>query len=115
MRWEIKKIDLASLAKVVLFLYAILGFLIGIPLGFFMYLGSLLPGMEENPFPRALAVLFPFITMFAVAILQTIVVLLGGLFYNLLAKLLGGIEVELRETEKAPTAASPASPDLSQL
>ncbi|MCI0405631.1 MAG: hypothetical protein L0209_06105 [candidate division Zixibacteria bacterium] len=117
MKWELKKVDLASLAKVALFLNAILGFLIGIPIGFFIYLGSMLPGMEENPIPQGLAFVFPFITMFAVAIIKTIAWLIGGLLYNLLGHLFGGIEIELKEVR--PTAASsPAAPgtvDLSSL
>lgn len=115
MKWELKQIDLTSLAKVVLFLYAILGFVIGIPIGFIIYLGSYLPGMEENPIPRGLAFLFPFITMFAAAITQTIVALLGGLFYNLIARLLGGVEVELKELSSGtvPPSGAMGAVDLS--
>ncbi|HLG93696.1 MAG TPA: hypothetical protein VI546_02575 [candidate division Zixibacteria bacterium] len=117
MRWELKRIDLASLAKVALFLNAILGFLIGIPIGFFFYLGSMLPGMEENPIPQGLALFFPFITMFAVAIIKTLAWFIGGLLYNLLARLFGGLELELKETSpKAPPArTSPGSIDFSSL
>jgi len=117
MKWELKRIDLASLAKMALFLNAILGFLIGIPIGFFIYLGSMLPGMEENPIPQGLALFVPFITMFVVAIIKTIAWLIGGLLYNLLARLFGGIEMELKET-RPPAASSPAAPgtvDLSSL
>ena len=117
MKWELKRIDLASLAKVALFLNAILGFLIGIPIGFFIYLGSMLPGLEENPIPQGLALVFPFITMFAVAIIKTIAWLIGGLLYNLLGHLFGGIEIELKEV-RPTAAASPAAlgaVDLSSL
>lgn len=119
MKWELKRIDLASLAKVALFLNAILGFLIGIPIGFFIYLGSMLPGMEENPIPKGLALFFPFILMFAYGILNTITALLAGLFYNLVGKLFGGIEMEWKEMEPRPAGtSSPTSPgqiDLSSL
>ncbi|MGH8003646.1 MAG: hypothetical protein ACRECJ_02840 [Limisphaerales bacterium] len=117
MKWELKRIDLATLAKVALFLNAILGFLIGIPIGFFIYLGSMLPGMEENPIPKGLALFFPFITMFAVAIIKTLAWLIGGLLYNLLARLFGGLEMDLKEVtpKPAPTAASPGQVDLSSL
>ena len=97
MKWELKRINLASLAKVALFLNAILGFLIGIPIGFFIYLGSMLPGLEENPIPRGLAIFFPFILMFVYGIVNTIMALLAGLFYNLVGKLFGGIEMEFKE------------------
>ena len=116
-KWELKKVDLASLAKVSLFLNAILGFVIGIPIGFLIYLGSLLPGMQENPIPRGLAFFIPFITMFMVAILKTLAWIIGGLFYNLICGLFGGVELELREVKPLPasTIASPGSPDLSAL
>ncbi|MGE5693278.1 MAG: hypothetical protein ACM3YF_05815 [Candidatus Zixiibacteriota bacterium] len=117
MKWELKRIDLASLAKVALFLNAILGFLIGIPIGFFIYLGSLLPGLEENPIPQGLAFIFPFITMFIYGIINTLVALLAGLFYNLVGHLFGGIEIELKEVRPAaaPTPAAPGAVDLSSL
>ena len=108
MKWELKRIDLASLAKVALFLNALLGFLIGIPIGFFIYLGSLLPGMEEAPIPRGLALFFPFIMMFAYGIINTITVLLAGLFYNLVGHLFGGVEMEFKETG-SKTAGSPSA------
>jgi len=117
MKWELKRIDLASLAKVALFLNAILGFLLGIPIGFFIYLGSFLPGMEENPIPRGLAIFFPFILMFIYGIVNTITALLAGLFYNLVGKLFGGIEMELKEVPpKAAVSSTPSgSIDLSSL
>lgn len=118
MKWEVRRIDLASLAKVTLFLNAILGFLIGIPVGFFIYLGSLLPGVEENPIPRGLAFFFPFILMFIYGILNTLVAVLAGLFYNLVGRLFGGIEMELREVKPAapsPVSIPPGSPDFSAL
>ncbi|MCI0329624.1 MAG: hypothetical protein L0196_01530 [candidate division Zixibacteria bacterium] len=117
MKWELKRIDLASLAKMALFLNAILGFLIGIPIGFFIYLGSMLPGMEENPIPQGLAFLFPFITMFAVAVIKTIAWLIGGLLYNLLGGLFGGIELELKEVRPpvSPSSAPPGSVELPSL
>lgn len=114
MKWEIKRVDLASLAKVALFLNAILGFIIGIPVGFFFYLGSLLPGMGENPLPRGLAFFFPFITMFFYAIFNTLITLLGGLFYNLVGHLVGGVEMELKEVLPPPATLTPASPSSSQ-
>ena len=117
MKWELKRIDLASLAKVALFLNAILGFLIGIPIGFFIYLGSMLPGMEENPIPQGLALFFPFILMFVYGIVNTITILLAGLFYNLVGRLFGGIEMEFKEVspKTAPSTAAPGPIDLSSL
>lgn len=117
MKWELRRIDLASLTKVALFLNAILGFLIGIPIGFFIYLGSMLPGMEESPIPQGLALFFPFILMLVYGIINTITALLAGLFYNLVGKLFGGIEMELKEVSPkiAPSTVSPGSIDLSSL
>ena len=119
MKWELRRIDLASLAKVALFLNAILGFLIGIPVGFFIFLGSLLPRVEENPIPRGLAFLFPFILMLIYGIFNTIVAVLAGLFYNLVGRLFGGIEMEFQEVKPAaataPASTPPGSPDLSAL
>jgi hypothetical protein len=116
MKCEIKKIDLASLAKVALFLNAILGFLIGIPIGFFFYLGSQFPGMEENPIPSGLAFLFPFILMLVYGIVNTITAILAGFFYNLVGGFIGGIVLEIGggEPEAAP-APYPGPPDLSKL
>jgi hypothetical protein len=118
MKWELKRIDLASLAKVALFLNAILGFIIGIPVGFFIYLSSMLPGWEENPIPRGLAFFFPFILMLVYGIINTITAVLAGLFYNLVGHLFGGLEMEFKETAPKP-AASPSAPsrtmDLSSL
>lgn len=117
MKWELKRIDLASLAKVALFLNAILGFIIGIPIGFFIYLGSMLPGMEENPIPQGLALFFPFILMFVYGIINTITAVLAGLFYNLVGHLFGGLEMELKEVSpKAAPSMTPSGPmDLSSL
>lgn len=117
MKWELKRIDLASLAKVALFLNAILGFIIGIPIGFFIYLGSMLPGLEENPIPQGLALFFPFILMFVYGIINTITVVLAGLFYNLVGHLFGGIEMEWKEvpSNPAPKASAPGQIDLSSL
>ena len=120
-KWEVKRIELASLAKVALFLNAILGFIIGIPIGFFVYLGSMLPGLQDNPLPTGLAFFFPFITMFFYAIFNTLITLLAGLFYNAVGKLIGGVELELKEVLPAaasiaqPTPPSPGQPDLSVL
>jgi hypothetical protein len=120
MKGEIKRVDLASLAKVALFLNAILGFVIGIPIGFFFYLGSLLPAMEQNPIPSGLAFFFPFITMFFYAIFNTLITLLAGLFYNVVSGWIGGVEMELKEvlpsaTRPTSTPSSPTQPDLSHL
>jgi len=115
-KWELKRIDLATLAKVALFLNAILGFLIGIPIGFFIYLGSFLPGMEENPIPQGLGLFFPFIMMFIYGIVNTLTALLAGLFYNLVGHLFGGIEMEFKEIQpKATPSAVPGQIDLTSL
>lgn len=116
MKCEIKRIDLASLAKVALFLNAALGFLIGIPIGFFFYLGTRFPGMEENPIPSGIAFFMPFILMLVYGIVNTITALLAGLFYNLVGGFIGGIVLEIGGGEpEAAATTPPGQPDLSKL
>jgi hypothetical protein len=117
MKCEVKRIDLASLAKVALFLNAALGFLIGIPVGFLFYLGSQFPGMGETPpLPSGLAFFMPFILMLFYGLVNTIFALLAGLFYNLVGGFIGGVVVEIGGGEPETSATtSTASPDLSKL
>ncbi len=118
MKCEVKRIDLASLAKVVLFINAILGFLIGIPVGFLFYLGSQFPGMgDAPPLPSGIAFFMPFILMLFYGVVNTVFALLAGLFYNLVGGFIGGIVLEIGggEPEAAAMTSSPGQPDLSKL
>jgi hypothetical protein len=100
---EIKKFDVLSVAKIYGLSMAIAGLLIGLLFGFIMSMVGMIAGsMHENPFfgsglTAGLGILpVIFLPVFYGA-LGFIFGALGAFIYNLLARWVGGIEVEIRD------------------
>lgn len=97
MKKEIKRIGLLSIAKLYGAMYGLFGLLFGI---FFALLSTvgMIGANDESMFPLAgmgllSVILMPLIYGAVGAVLGVI----GALFYNLFAKWVGGIEIELRD------------------
>ena len=80
---------------------------VGVVIAPFLFLATLL-APEETTGGRALGVLLTFFLPFLYAFIGFLTGGLGGLLYNLLARLLGGIPL-LLEPERVETAANPGA------
>lgn len=93
----IKSVGVLSVAKIMGALYAALGLLF---LPFFLLIGlagSMLPHQgAQNPFAGAIGVFFGLLAPVFYGVLGFIFGALGAFLYNLIAKWLGGIEVQLQ-------------------
>jgi hypothetical protein len=94
---EITRMDVLSVGKIYAVTLAILGFILGI---FVALIGSAAatfhrPGMFGAGFGIASIIIFPVIY----AIIGFIAGIIGAALYNLVAKWVGGIQIELKEPE----------------
>jgi hypothetical protein len=100
---EIKRIGIMSMAKIYGLSMAILGFVIGIFVGFIMFFLGTYVG-SDGPFSRFLGPGLGIVGFIFMPVLYGILGLLFGgfsaLIYNLLASWVGGIEIELEEKEE---------------
>lgn len=88
----IRKIDAWSVAKLSLVLHAILGVFIGL---FMMGMTYFVPAPEGEKIPFYFGLAAPVVMPFMYAVLGLVSGYLGALFYNVVAKWVGGIKVEL--------------------
>jgi hypothetical protein len=122
MRYELKSISLWAFVKVSFFLHLIVGFVLGLLyalfFGVFMTILSRLPGMpssdlETKSLPVGImVVLFPIMFAILGAFFNTI---LGGIIvfiYNAVAKMVGGMELDLQPVAEAAHSA-PQAPAIS--
>ena len=114
MRYEIKRIEVWSVVKIVFLLSLIAGFVIGLlyalMIGFLTgVMGTIAGGEFSDTLGMfggvALIFVVIFFTIFFAAI-YTIVAAIGTALYNLLAKFSGGFTLELKSTEKNETPVS---------
>lgn len=126
MKFELKSIGYWSLIKVSFLINLIIGFILG--LFFALFVGFMLsvieqfggmPGMpmyaEEMAPIGIMLVLYPFMFAFFGAIFYTIFFLIVAFVYNMIAKVLGGIEFDLNEVQIRPVAyTAPVSPSYAQ-
>ncbi len=112
--FEIKKVPVWPVIRVVFIVFLILGILIGILYSIiFSGLGFLAGGLGGSPFNEDLAVLrgFGFIMIpviaFTYAIFGTIWAVIGILLYNLIASIAGGVELTLMSHGAQPPPREP--------
>lgn len=101
MKYEIKRIGVWSTIKVGFLIWGLIGFLFGIYMALMMpmlisMLGSLgpFPGDMDALTPVAL-IFLPFMYSFMAAVGGTIITVIVAGFYNLICRLIGGIELDL--------------------
>ena len=105
MKYELKRISVWSVIKITFVLNLFLGFLFGLFYAFIVLLITALPMsmMGEDSagiFPALAGVaafVLPFLFAFFFAVVYTIVAAIMTFAYNLVAKLTGGVEWELKE------------------
>jgi len=104
----VKSVGVLSVAKIMGLLYGCLG-LIFVP--FFLLIGLVgsLAGQDKTPFAGIVGVVLAILMPFMYGVLGFIAGAIGSLLYNLLAKLVGGFEVEL-EVQPKLTAPYPIVP-----
>jgi len=97
----IKRVGPVSLAKILGIIYAIFGFVVGLFFSFFMLMGTVLGSvLEDSPEPLV-GMIFGFGSVVAFPILYGVLGFIGGIItagiYNIVARWIGGIEIELEE------------------
>jgi cytochrome c oxidase subunit IV len=94
MKYEMRKFGVFPTARILAILYAMLGLL----LSPFLILASFL-GPEEDRFSLVFALLLPALY----GVLGFVMTAVGAVVYNFIAGLVGGIEVELNESNVGET------------
>lgn len=96
---KIKMIDALSLGKISGILYAFIGFIVGVIMSFVSIIGASLGEPEAGIFGALFGIgaiiLFPILY----GVMGFVGGLISALLYNLIAKWIGGVEIEL-ETQK---------------
>lgn len=101
----IQAIGVLSFAKMNAAIYAVMGLLF-MPFLLLMSLVGAFAGPRHNPLAGAFGVVFALVMPVFYAGIGFVTGLLGSLIYNLLAKWLGGIEIELTPPPSAPIVTS---------
>ncbi len=97
----VKSLGLFSLAKIMGIIYAFLGFIAGLFFSFFVLMGAFLGSvLEDSPEPLV-GIVFGVGSVVLFPILYGVLGFIGGIviagIYNLTAKWVGGLEIELEE------------------
>ena len=100
---QIRRIGVLSLAKVMGIIYAFFGLLFGLVFSLFALLGAALGGLAAESGEEAAAAVFGLLfgvgAVIALPVLYGLLGFIGGLLtaalYNLAAKVMGGIELEM--------------------
>ena len=108
MKYELKRIGVWSAIKVGVFLWGLIGFLSGIYVALMMPLlidmmdglGSMSGGMQD--FGPIMLFVLPIMYSIIAVVLGTILTIILTSFFNLLCRLFGGIELELKEEAIQP-------------
>lgn len=101
----IKSVGVLSVAKIMGLIYGCLG-LILIP--FFLLIGLVgsLAGKQQSPFAGMIGLVFAFLAPILYGIMGFVMGAIGAALYNLFAKWIGGIEVQVRAAPSQLPAAS---------
>ena len=98
--YQIKKFDIGSVAIISLILFSILGFLLAIPFSFFSYLvSSFSPSSVQDESSSIFGLLFIIIMPILYGIGGTIMNVIMAAIYNIIAKKMGGLKIELVKLE----------------
>ena len=108
----LKSVGVMSVAKIMGLLYGCLGLLF-VP--FFLLVGLLgsFAGQDKNPFAGIFSVVFAILAPILYGVMGFILGAIGALLYNLLAKWIGGFELDLELRPSTLTAPYPISPPAS--
>jgi len=101
----IQSIGVLSVAKINAAIYGVMGILL-MPFLLLMSLAGAFAGPRHNPLAGAVGVVFALVMPVFYAGIGFVTGLLGSLIYNLFAKWLGGIEIELTPPQSAPIVTS---------
>lgn len=101
----VKSIGVLSCAKINAAVYGALGLLF-MPILLLMSLVGAFAGPRNNPMAGALGVVFALVMPVLYAGVGFVAGLSGSLIYNLFAKWLGGIEIELQPPQSPPIVSS---------
>ncbi len=115
MHYELKTIELWSLVKISFFFNLVVGFIVG--LLYALLFGFIITIMGNLPFARsefsdvdipmgAMVIILPFMFAVGAAIFHTLFLVVFGFIYNLIAKLVGGLEFEFNPVAQATQPAS---------
>jgi len=95
----IKRIGPMSLARISGILYALVGFVIGCAFSVASVVGGIPQGGPEPPGGMAFGASAVFVLPIAYGFLGFITSLMGAMIYNALAGFIGGIEIEVGESD----------------
>ncbi|GBE29945.1 MAG TPA: hypothetical protein ENH10_06595 [Bacteroidetes bacterium] len=118
MTWEIRRIPLFPLMKVSFVVYLFLSLIVMLIYGLFigsiagMLSGLLAEEMNIQPLTRTALLIGGLFGSVLLSMFYTILTLIGGLIYNAVASLMGGLEIELEPSGEADESASLATPQI---
>jgi hypothetical protein len=117
MRWELKSIAIWPLVRVSFLYNLVIGLIFGLVaalvLGFFMAVSSALPAWSSGDIEvqeyslGGLIVILPLVISIGGAVLNTLLGVVMVSVYNVVARMVGGLEFNLVEIAAEPTASSP--------
>lgn len=105
----VKSVGVLSAAKIMGLIYACMG-LIFAPLFLLIGLLGSMAGQQKTPFAGMFGVIFALFMPVFYGVIGFLGGAIGGLLYNLFAKLVGGIELEMEIQSGALTAPYPIIP-----
>jgi hypothetical protein len=105
----LKSVGVMSVAKILGLLYACMGLLFAPLFLLFGLMGSLV-GQEKSPFAGIFGVVFAVLMPVLYGGMGFVMGAIGALLYNVLAKWMGGFELQLETRTGAPAAPYPIVP-----
>ena len=97
----VKSIGLFSLAKIMGIIYAFFGFIVGLFFSFFTLMGAVLGSVFSDSPEPLVGLIFGVGSVIFFPVLYGVLGFIGGIIsagiYNLVAKWVGGLEIELEE------------------
>lgn len=107
--YVVKSIGVLSVAKIMGLIYGCLG-LIFAPMFLVLGLIGSIAGQAKSPFAGVFGIVFAVFVPVVYGLMGFVIGALGGLLYNLFAKLVGGIELDLAQHPAGPLAPYPIIP-----
>ena len=105
----VKSVGVLSVAKIMGLIYACIGLILAPVFLVVGMMGSLM-GQDKNPFAGMAGVVLAVLIPFIYGAMGFIIGAIGALLYNLLAKLVGGFELELEARLQGVVAPYPLIP-----